>query len=267
MSSRKLLSIGDVSKLTGIHIKSLRYYDRIGVLKPAYTDPDTNYRYYTYSQLSIVEAIRLCIELDIPLKEFAQYAEDGGEKVHYAKLLERGKEVAEQKFRAIRDGLQFINNLQEEIRRSDGCTAGDTPTLADMPRKRYMLEPISAAASDDDFYRVISGLYLKADAYHYKAGNELGILYVYRANGGVERFLFIEILSLPKGKAKETIVLPAGEYQVRHVNESQIETAPELFPELFQKGLDLVVIESELLTGEYSTAHPLYELRCSVSAI
>ena len=40
------LSIGAVSKRKGVSIKSLRYYDRIGVLRPAYINKDTNYRYY-----------------------------------------------------------------------------------------------------------------------------------------------------------------------------------------------------------------------------
>ena len=45
MDKTKLLSIGTLSKLTGVHIKSLRYYDQIGTMPPAYVDPDTKYRY------------------------------------------------------------------------------------------------------------------------------------------------------------------------------------------------------------------------------
>lgn len=43
MRTKKYLSIGEMAKLSGVHIKSLRYYDRIGVLKPAYVDPKTNH--------------------------------------------------------------------------------------------------------------------------------------------------------------------------------------------------------------------------------
>ena len=73
MDRTKLLSIGIFSKLTGVHIKSLRYYDEIGILAPAYVDPDTRYRYYSFSQIHVVDAIQLCIELDIPLKQFPEY--------------------------------------------------------------------------------------------------------------------------------------------------------------------------------------------------
>ena len=64
---KSFLSIGNMSKLTGIHIKSLRYYENIGVLIPAYVDPQTKYRYYSYQQIPNVMALRFCLELGIPL--------------------------------------------------------------------------------------------------------------------------------------------------------------------------------------------------------
>ena len=45
------MSIGKVSKLKNVSIKSLRYYDQIGILKPAFVNTETNYRYYTEDQL------------------------------------------------------------------------------------------------------------------------------------------------------------------------------------------------------------------------
>ena len=41
----KLLTIGELSKRTGCSIKALRYYDLIGLWKPVYVDPNSNYRY------------------------------------------------------------------------------------------------------------------------------------------------------------------------------------------------------------------------------
>ncbi|MCI8688619.1 MAG: MerR family DNA-binding transcriptional regulator [Lawsonibacter sp.] len=34
MKKENLLSIGALSKQTGVHIKSLRYYDSLGILRP-----------------------------------------------------------------------------------------------------------------------------------------------------------------------------------------------------------------------------------------
>ena len=39
----RLFSIGKLSTLTGVHIQSLRYYEELGILKPAYVDPQSGY--------------------------------------------------------------------------------------------------------------------------------------------------------------------------------------------------------------------------------
>ena len=41
MEKQNLLTIGNLSKQTGVHVKSLRYYEQLGILLPAYTDPDS----------------------------------------------------------------------------------------------------------------------------------------------------------------------------------------------------------------------------------
>ena len=67
MKKDNLLSIGALSKQTGVHIKSLRYYDSLGILRPAYVDPSSGYRYYNLQQIPVVGAIQLCIDLgDFP---------------------------------------------------------------------------------------------------------------------------------------------------------------------------------------------------------
>ncbi len=52
-----MLRIGQFSKLARVSIKTLRYYDRIGLLKPAMIDTSTLYRYYTENQLERVNLI------------------------------------------------------------------------------------------------------------------------------------------------------------------------------------------------------------------
>lgn len=47
-----MLGIGPFSKICQVSVKTLRYYDKIQLLTPAKTDPDTGYRYYTSDQLS-----------------------------------------------------------------------------------------------------------------------------------------------------------------------------------------------------------------------
>ena len=41
----KLLSIGQMAKMNHTTVPTLRLYDRLGLLHPRYTDPETSYRY------------------------------------------------------------------------------------------------------------------------------------------------------------------------------------------------------------------------------
>lgn len=52
-----MYSIGVFSKLTRTTVAALRFYDREGIFKPAFTDEKTGYRYYLSSQLSDLQEI------------------------------------------------------------------------------------------------------------------------------------------------------------------------------------------------------------------
>lgn len=55
-----MYSIGEFSKIGSVSAKTLRYYDEIGLLRPAYVDGENHYRYYEEKQ---VEEILLISEL------------------------------------------------------------------------------------------------------------------------------------------------------------------------------------------------------------
>ena len=64
-----MLKIGDFSKLSRVSIRMLRYYDEIGLLKPAETDRFTDYRYYSESQLPTVCRITALRDMGFKLAE------------------------------------------------------------------------------------------------------------------------------------------------------------------------------------------------------
>src|SRR5262249_34177799 len=68
-----MLKIGEFSRLSQVPIKTLHYYDDIGLLKPSQTDPFTNYRYYTLDQLPRIHRIMSLKELGLSVDEIAQF--------------------------------------------------------------------------------------------------------------------------------------------------------------------------------------------------
>ena len=64
-----LLSIGEMARLNHITIATLRLYDREGLLKPAFVDPDSGYRYYDICQNARLDMIAYMKELGMRLQE------------------------------------------------------------------------------------------------------------------------------------------------------------------------------------------------------
>ena len=64
-------TVHEVSKMTGVSIRTLQYYDRIGLLRPA-AYSEAGYRLYDDAALEKLQQILLFRELQFPLKEIAE---------------------------------------------------------------------------------------------------------------------------------------------------------------------------------------------------
>jgi len=67
-----MYKIGEVSEKVNLSIKTLRYYDELGILKPSYVDKFSGYRYYTDEDILKCEYIKLLKSLDYTLKEIGE---------------------------------------------------------------------------------------------------------------------------------------------------------------------------------------------------
>ena len=56
------MHIKEFGKLTGVSVRTLHYYDEIGLLRPRHIDPDTLYRYYDERQLLTVARIAALLD-------------------------------------------------------------------------------------------------------------------------------------------------------------------------------------------------------------
>ena len=67
-----MFKIGEFSKLSQVPVKTLRYYDEIGLLKPAKVDRFTSYRYYSADQLPRLNRILALKDLGLSLAQVAR---------------------------------------------------------------------------------------------------------------------------------------------------------------------------------------------------
>lgn len=71
-----MLTISQFSKIAQVTTKTLRYYDEIGLLKPAVTDPNNGYRYYQSHQMATVFLIQKLRNYECSLTEIKQVLKD-----------------------------------------------------------------------------------------------------------------------------------------------------------------------------------------------
>lgn len=67
-----MLTVNEVSKLTGVTIRTLHYYDQIGLLSPARRTPSGS-RLYGEAELARLQSIMLLRELDFSLGQIAEF--------------------------------------------------------------------------------------------------------------------------------------------------------------------------------------------------
>ena len=66
------MPIKEFARLSGVSVRTLHYYDQIGLLRPAAVDAQTGYRFYDETSLLRMQEILFYRELDFPLKSIAE---------------------------------------------------------------------------------------------------------------------------------------------------------------------------------------------------
>ncbi len=195
------MSIGKVSKLKNVSIKSLRYYDQIGILKPAFVNTETNYRYYTENQLYLLDAITVCIKLGIPLKDLNNYVSK--DSINLQKLLYDGKILAEQKILEIHSCLGALQETLQKMGSSvtgmakipeskSGILLPDGFYQSTVARRCLLTVPLEEMDTPKYYGQHILKLFVTAQQASITASYPSGILHEYM-NGIYDRRMFLTV--------------------------------------------------------------------------
>ena len=71
-----MLKIGEFSRLVGVSVKTLRYYDEIGLFKSDHIDEQTGYRFYSFEQLPRLNRLLALKDLGLSLSEIDQMLQE-----------------------------------------------------------------------------------------------------------------------------------------------------------------------------------------------
>ena len=214
--------ISEFAKLRGININSLRYYEKLGILKPAHIDEKTGYRYYAPEQVSVLNKIILCIQLGIPLKEMVKYIDEDG-NLNSQQLLEQGRIVAQKRIEEMQNNLSYIDSSLKNI--EEGKQYADKQGIykRNFEERKVIvtdyferfLEPKEMISAIGEIYKIAQ----KDDLFPILPAGQIVEM---EADGSVKLRCYLEIVNRT-AMHKQVITLPAGDYSC-----IQIDLGPEL---------------------------------------
>lgn len=107
-----LFSIGEFSKVSKMSVKTLRFYDERGLLKPGHIDAKSGYRYYSSAQLTEANLIRLLRSLELTLEDIQLFLRER-DPDKQRDLLESHREALERRLEEYRSIVSSIERLVE----------------------------------------------------------------------------------------------------------------------------------------------------------
>lgn len=248
--------ISEFAKLRGININSLRYYEKIGILKPAYVDEKTNYRYYSAEQLVLLNKIILCIQLGISLKEMATYIDENGD-LQTQRLLEQGKIVAQSRIREMENNLNYIENSLKNIEENKKYEGREGLYNRIIGARKVITTGIYTGGMNvKEIVSEVSALYKIAQENNFFPVLPAGQLLEIDKDGKMNIRFFLEVLNCEiEHPMVETLV--AGEYSCL-----QAELKPEIdIMDLIEKNWNydekiLIIIDNVMLEKYSFTTRP-----------
>jgi DNA-binding transcriptional MerR regulator len=163
-----MLTVGNFAILCACTPQTLRYYDRVGLLKPAQVDEWTGYRYYEESQLSDFRRIRDLQGAGFTIGEIRELLHAPAEDVRAAlrrkeaELTEKLRQLSElQKSGFPADDMEMEAKLAEANQAMRGSIARiGAEDLEAAGLEPSMLEPMKARLTDywEDFFRGVTAL-------------------------------------------------------------------------------------------------------------
>lgn len=102
----KIFKIGDVSKLCNISIKTLRYYEELGLIKPSLIDKYTGYRYYNEKNVNEIYKIQILKELNFSLNDIKNFDENS---------LGSKRAELESSIKKLKDKIKLISYMQNKL--------------------------------------------------------------------------------------------------------------------------------------------------------
>jgi DNA-binding transcriptional MerR regulator len=241
-----MFKIGDFSKLSRVSVKTLRYYDELGLLKPAHVDHFTGYRYYAIDQLPRLNRILALKDLGFSLEQTMRLLEGALVPAQLREILlmkqaELHQRVQDEQARLVRVEAR-LRLIEQE----------DTMLEYDVVLKRIEAQTVASArkvAPTFDYLHQF-GREVHTALEQYGITPIAPSLNIYHHIGFLDRDMEIEVAAPMAAASSIDIPLPGGERIT-----SQILPAVEVMACLTQQVTDGTIVHAYNAMGTWIQAN------------
>lgn len=104
-------SIGEFSQVTGLSVKTLRFYHEKGILLPSSVDDATGYRFYDAGKIEKARVIMRLRQMEFSIEDIAAVLGECGDEADILNYLERQKGILQQRIHEDRDIVRSLSEI------------------------------------------------------------------------------------------------------------------------------------------------------------
>lgn len=254
------LSIGEVAKTRGVNVQSLRYYEKLGILVPAYINPENGYRYYSLEQIMILDTIILCVELGIPLKLLKNYVDENGQ-LEFERLLNAGRRLAKDKIQKIEENLQSIDHTLRHVHAQKSFLGRTGYYTRYIFQRSVITAPCLQTPDAKAYEKCLSGLFDLAREKGLHATFPHGIISSYRHGQYVGSRMFLEVMP---AHHEQIELLLEGNYMCFQEKREIHSDPAQVFSNQLTKTYDADIIVSSMSPSSYKYDEVILEFQLLV---
>lgn len=136
-----MFTIGEFSKITGLSVKTLRFYHEEGLLVPTSIDDATGYRYYDGSLVELARTIAFLKSLEFSLAEIREILGRDSDEATLVAALERQRTVIDQRMARLKAAARSLDQFLQSQREGKMLA-----TKSEFQCKEKVLPPLKIAA-------------------------------------------------------------------------------------------------------------------------
>lgn len=252
------MTIHQFASLRGVSLGSLHYYEKLGLLKPAYTDPDTHYRYYVPEQLAVLDAIQLCVSLHIPLKELKNYQK--GDQFDFQGFMQRGTDELNASIEHMKTRRAVMETVMAEMKENQKVL--DYTGVYERELKERWYDTVAIHLENRNPREAMHQV-TEIFAHHQKEYSESlypGGIYVTYNEGELHADAMIRMM-MPVRSRKKYVCLPAGRYICMHMKMEKDFCLQKVLEEYFPWHTDEPVMIANIILEKMNRTEKISEIQ------